>query len=224
MNFPTIQDAELTSVIRLSNFSQMVPDKELLAGKGWTRPMVALLGAPHRQTRKDGQTMSLWKQAHVIAVMQTDEFRKELLSLLASKATTKFIIDEALLLAACNAMYDINKHIKTKVYGYSYANRAYKLKYFLLQYLYANNYVTEVVYEVDTDLYRLTITIQGQTFIWHQPKNQAEKFIKSFVPVRSYNPDQDAEITSPDAYGLLDYVTDIVLSILLAELNTSVVA
>lgn len=200
--------------ITLDGFSPMVPNKELYA-KGWTRKMIDTLGPWHGISHKGNP---MWSREHVEATIPTPGFTVELIK--ALKAKTPMLhrdITSKILLTACEVLYDLNKHIKAKAITAGDIIRSYRMKFILLQHLLDTGYVTEIARETDTGLYRLTVEIEGRTFVWHQPENQAKRFITTYIETTSTPDTVDTPIINTDPTAVFNALEQVVISILVAN-------
>ena len=208
--------------ITLDGFSEMVPNKELYA-KGWTRKMIDTLGPSHRINHEG---VPMWSRTHVETTLETPAFITQLIRALKAKTPMLYKMTPETLLLACETLYDLNKHIKARAFTAGTVQRSYRMKFILLQHLLDLGYVTETALETDTGLYRLTVEIEGRTFVWHQPKNQAKHFITSYVETTSTPNVVDSPIVNPKATAVFNAFEHNVISIVIAKfqakLDTSV--
>lgn len=201
--------------ITLDGFSPMVPNKELYS-KGWTRKMIDTLGP---SIRKNPDGVPMWPRERVEATITTPAFTKELIKALKAKTPMLYKITPETILLACETLYDLNKHVKDKAFSAGDVQRSYRMKLLLLSYLLENGYVTEVARETDTNLFRLTVQVEGRTFVWHQPPNQAKYFITDYVETTSTPDVEDAPVKNPKATAVYATLEAIVISILVATLQ-----
>jgi hypothetical protein len=207
-------------LISMKKFCNNTISENEFVNKRWTQGMIALLGEPIKYNAEKVPFYSLHRAERL---MQSKAFAKELLKMVDTKLQVLGGVvlvndEELLLLAGCNALYDLNKHIKAKKFQAAEIKKAYDLKTFFLHFLYENGYATKLVFEQDTNLYRFTVEVAGMEYVWHQPPNRCSDFIHECGTEMS-NPPVERPINDQSHNRVMKQLERVVLSIVADNLK-----
>lgn len=187
---------------------QSIPNGELIQ-KHWTPTMIALLGKPASYNAAQVPFFARHKIEHV---MKSAEFESEALNLVNTRLLLlggEMPVSNETLSAGCAALFDLNKHVKYKRFTARLVRKAYELKTILLRCLMDFGYVTDMVFEGDTQLFRFKVEIAGKTYIWHQP---CKKFVLSCLDGAS-QPSDDCPVIDDSHHRVMKKFERVVLSL-----------
>lgn len=188
-----------------------------LRGKKWSETMISLLGEP---VGRNSEGVIFWENSKVEEVIASPEFTTSVSKAMRRKINSDELsqIDEFFLLVGCMLLYDLNKHVKAKKFTNASNLKSYGLKSYFLSYLIDHGKATEVAFERDTQLFRVTVLVENVFFVWHQPYNLGKGYIKSCTIVES-----DENVSDPpfvpkhNAERTLELFEQIVLTLIVSE-------
>lgn len=188
-----------------------------MISKRWTPQMLDLL----TPVARNDKGVKFYSVDDIYRVAQTPEWnallQKKIRKLLVNGTVKP--VTEAFLQETCEAMFNVNKHVKAKKFTAASVKKAYEMKAYLLWRLYKLGYVTRIVLEQETNFYRFQILVNGRTYDWHQPPNQMGHYKFTETTVVNRTQVNDGIITNNDHEQALAQLEQAILSLLYVDLE-----